>query len=40
MLFRSLYYGTSSRWPEILAANRNVLVDEKSLVVGRTLVIP
>jgi nucleoid-associated protein YgaU len=34
------YYGTSSRWPEILAANRDVLRDEKSLVVGCKLRIP
>jgi nucleoid-associated protein YgaU len=34
------YYGTADRWPEILAANRDVLRDEKSLVVGRTLRIP
>lgn len=35
-----LYYGTPSRWPEILAANKDVLRDEKSLIVGRTLRIP
>ncbi|MFI5357647.1 MAG: LysM peptidoglycan-binding domain-containing protein, partial [Opitutales bacterium] len=34
------YYGTASRWPEILAANRDVLRDEKSLVVGAKLRIP
>ena len=34
------YYGTSNRWPEILAANRDVLRDENSLVVGKTLRIP
>jgi nucleoid-associated protein YgaU len=34
------YYGTPGRWTEILAANRDVLRDEKSLVVGRTLRIP
>jgi nucleoid-associated protein YgaU len=34
------YYGTPNRWNEILAANRDVLKDEKSLVVGKTLVIP
>jgi nucleoid-associated protein YgaU len=34
------YYGTSSRWPEILAANRDVLVDENSFKAGRTLRIP
>lgn len=36
----TLYYGTPSRWPDILAANRDVLRDEKSLVVGRSLRIP
>jgi nucleoid-associated protein YgaU len=35
-----LYYGNAGRWPEILAANRDVLRDERGLVVGRTLVIP
>ncbi|MCX6943397.1 MAG: LysM peptidoglycan-binding domain-containing protein [Opitutales bacterium] len=34
------YYGTPNRWSEILAANREGLNDEKSLVVGRTLRIP
>lgn len=34
------YYGTPSRWTEILAANRDVLRDEKSLAVGKTLRIP
>ena len=34
------YYGTPSRWNEILAANHDALRDEKSLVIGRTLVIP
>jgi nucleoid-associated protein YgaU len=34
------YYGTTSRWPEILAANHDVLRDEKSLVVGSKLRIP
>jgi nucleoid-associated protein YgaU len=34
------YYGTPNRWAEILAANRDVLRDEKSLVIGRALVIP
>ena len=34
------YYGTASRWPEILAANRDVLHDEKSLIVGAKLRIP
>ena len=35
-----LYYGTANRWPEILAANSDVLRDERSLVVGRILKIP
>jgi LysM repeat protein len=34
------YYGTANRWQEILAANRDVLRDERSLVTGRTLRIP
>jgi nucleoid-associated protein YgaU len=34
------YYGTPNRWNEIFAANRDVLRDEKNLVVGKTLVIP
>jgi nucleoid-associated protein YgaU len=34
------YYGTPDRWPEILAANRDVMRDEKNLVIGRTLKIP
>ena len=34
------YYGTANRWPDILAANRDVLRDERSLVVGRVLKIP
>jgi nucleoid-associated protein YgaU len=34
------YYGTSGRWEDILKANRDVLKDEKSLVVGSTLKIP
>jgi LysM repeat protein len=34
------FYGTSSRWEEILKANRDVLKDEKSLVVGSSLKIP
>ena len=34
------YYGTASRWPEILAANRDVLHGEKSLFVGSKLRIP
>jgi nucleoid-associated protein YgaU len=34
------YYGTPDRWADILAANRDVLHDEKSLVIGRVLKIP
>jgi nucleoid-associated protein YgaU len=34
------YYGTPNRWAEVLAANRDVLRDEKNLVIGRTLHIP
>ena len=34
------FYGTSSRWEEILKANHEVLKDEKSLVVGSSLKIP
>jgi nucleoid-associated protein YgaU len=34
------FYGTSSRWEDILNANHAVLKDEKSLVVGSTLTIP
>ena len=34
------YYGTPSRWGDILAANRDVLGENNNLVVGRTLRIP
>jgi len=34
------YYGTSSRWEDILKANRDVIKDEKSLVVGSSLKVP
>ncbi len=34
------YYGTPSRWQEILAANSDVLRGSTSLVAGRTLRIP
>ena len=34
------YYGTANRWSDILAANRDVLRDEKSLVIGRSLILP
>ena len=34
------YYGTTSRWTDILAANRDLLRDEKSLIAGRILRLP
>lgn len=34
------YYGTSSRWPEILEANKDVVKNENSLTVGTKLRIP
>ena len=34
------YYGTPDRWQEILNANRDVLKDDRSLVIGRTIRIP
>jgi len=34
------YYGSAGRWEDILNANRDVVKDEKSLVVGSTLKIP
>lgn len=34
------YYGTTARWREILEANRDILHDERSLIVGRVLRIP
>jgi nucleoid-associated protein YgaU len=34
------YYGSPTRWSEILAANRDVLGESNNLVVGRTLRIP
>jgi nucleoid-associated protein YgaU len=34
------YYGTPDRWSDILAANRDILRDEKSLIVGRVIRIP
>ena len=34
------YYGNANRWPDILAANKDVLKDEKSLLVGTKLKIP
>ncbi len=35
-----LYYGTPSRWAEILVANRDILGEDNNLVIGRTLRIP
>jgi len=34
------YYGSANRWPEIYEANRAVLLNERSLVIGRVLTIP
>ena len=34
------FYGNSNRWEDILKANRGVVKDEKSLVVGSSLTIP
>ncbi|MCX6954338.1 MAG: LysM peptidoglycan-binding domain-containing protein, partial [Verrucomicrobia bacterium] len=34
------YYGAASRWPEILAANRDILRTERDLIAGRVLRIP
>jgi len=34
------FYGTPSRWPEILAANKPPLKDEKGIFVGQTIKIP
>mgnify|MGYP001549917600 CR=1 FL=1 len=36
----NLYYGTPSRWADILVANRDVLGENNNLVIGRTLRIP
>jgi nucleoid-associated protein YgaU len=36
----NLYYGTPTRWAEILVANRDILGEDNNLVVGRTLRIP
>ncbi len=36
----NLYYGTPTRWSEILAANRDILGESNNLVIGRTLRIP
>jgi regulator of replication initiation timing/phage tail protein X len=34
------FYGNSNRWPDILKANKGVIKDEKSLVVGSSITIP
>ncbi len=34
------YYGTATRWAEILVANRDILGEDNNLVIGRTLRIP
>jgi nucleoid-associated protein YgaU len=34
------YYGTTHRWPDILAANKDTLKNENSLVVGKTIRLP
>ena len=34
------FYGNSNRWEDILKANKNVIKDEKSLVVGSSITIP
>ena len=34
------YYGTPSRWSDILVANRDILGESNNLVIGRTLRIP
>jgi chromosome segregation ATPase len=34
------YYGTPTRWSEILVANRDILGEDNNLVIGRTLRIP
>lgn len=36
----TLYYGTPSRWGDILAANRDILGENNNLIIGRTLRIP
>lgn len=36
----ALYYGTPTRWGDILAANRDILGENNNLVIGRTLRIP
>ena len=34
------YYGKADRWPEIVAANRDVLTDQRSFTAGQMLRIP
>ena len=34
------YYGTPERWPEIVAANRDILPDQRSFTAGQMLRIP
>jgi nucleoid-associated protein YgaU len=34
------YYGTTQRWRDIYAANRDVLRDEHTLALGQSLRIP
>ena len=36
----NLYYGTPARWAEILVAIRDILGEDNTLVIGRTLRIP
>jgi nucleoid-associated protein YgaU len=36
----ALYYGTPTRWGDILAANRDILGENNNLVIGRSLRIP
>lgn len=36
----ALYYGTPTRWGDILAANKDILGETNNLVVGRSLRIP
>ena len=36
----NIYYGTPTRWAEILVANRDILGEDNNLVIGRTLRIP
>ena len=36
----NIYYGTPTRWAEILVANKDILGEDNNLVIGRTLRIP